>query len=65
MRVLMLRFGGLAKAEKLLAGKEYDVPQELAEAMVADGRAILVNVKQAPENAARRTGRPTQPHRAK
>lgn len=42
MRVRMLRFGGIDGAgQKLLSGAVFDVHDELGEALVKDGRAIL------------------------
>jgi hypothetical protein len=41
MRVQMVRFGGIdGRNQRLLPGNVYDVAQELAEALLADGRAI-------------------------
>ena len=60
----MIRFGGVWR-EPLLAGQVYEVPEDLAAAMVADGRAVLfaseytveAAVDGPPENAAKRIGR--------
>lgn len=64
MRVRMIRFGGIWR-EPLRVGQIVDAPDELAKAMIADGRAvpvatertIEVAVAKPPRNAAKRTGK--------
>lgn len=61
MRVRMIRFGGIWH-EPLMTGQVYDVPEELANAMFADGRAvpdvpIEVAVERPKPNTAKRTGK--------
>jgi hypothetical protein len=67
MKVKMLKFGGIARNRYLFPGQTYDVDEELATDMIADGRATVPeaprNVRlestDAPmhENTAQRTGK--------
>jgi len=57
----MIHFGGVWK-EPLMAGRVYDVPEELALDMIDDGRAIAIGAvetttRSASENTAKRTGK--------
>lgn len=49
MKVKMVRFGGIDKRHTYRAGEVYDVPDELAQEMLADGRAIPVRDKRTVE----------------
>jgi hypothetical protein len=55
----MTRFGGITGNNiHLKAGQEYDLPEELAQEVIRDGRGVLVAEVRPRENAAKRTTRP-------